>query len=263
MNDSVLMSDVAALVVSYFRREIGRLMQQADHWAKNDKPLAVHHRVTKADAYYQVVSLFERHGKFDQNVFDIMRAEIARQDIYPPGSYPPSRDLHRYRDPCFVCEMVTGEQHATGEVYVPGQWRCPKCKFVLNQFNLNANDGSVTTRDEVGDKCPNCDKPLWRVTWKEDAMEMAERLATEFQARREADGQWLIFSRYHSAWWRANSAGYTTDVRGAGLYSREEALDIAATCRDGWTDPSSLPIEIAVPLSSIPAAIRKTMEAAA
>ena len=193
MNDSAFVTEVVDLITAYFRREIGRLMHQAEHWAKHDKPLAVHHRVTKADAYYQVVSLFERHGKFDQDVFAIMRDEVNRQDIFAPGAYPPSAYIHRYRNPTFVCEMLSGEQHAApAEVYVPGRWRCPKCKFVLSQFNLNANDGSVSTRDEAGDKCPNCDKPLWRVTWKEDAMEMAERALEQVQRAVKKEGEALL-----------------------------------------------------------------------
>jgi hypothetical protein len=175
MNDSVFASDMASLVGAYYRREIGSLMHQAEHWAAKDKPLAVHHRLRKADAYYQVVVLFERHGKHDENVFDIMRGSLARQDIVPPGRYPPSADLHPYREPAFVAALVKGEQPPADQVFVPGQWRCPKCKFVLSQMNLNASDGAVTARDDAGDNCPNCDKPLWRVTWKDDAMEMAAR----------------------------------------------------------------------------------------
>lgn len=53
------------------------------------------------------------------------------------------------------------------KVYVPGLWRCPKCNFELLQSNLNAADGTVTARDTPGDKCPNCDGPLWRVTERE------------------------------------------------------------------------------------------------
>jgi hypothetical protein len=179
----------AELIAAYYRREIGRLMHQAEHWAANDNPLAVHHRVTKADSYYQIVSLFERHGKFDQNVFAIMRDELARQDINPPGRFPPELPIHRYRDPAFAAAMVKRQPPPADQVFVPGQWRCPKCKFVLQQFNLNANDGSVTTRDEAGDKCPNDGSPLWRVTWRDDAMEIAERLSElvrEAHALREA-----------------------------------------------------------------------------
>lgn len=56
-------------------------------------------------------------------------------------------------------------------VYSPGAWRCAKCNFRLIQANLNAADGTVTARDQPGDKCPNCSSPLWRVTWKDEAME--------------------------------------------------------------------------------------------
>lgn len=70
-------------------------------------------------------------------------------------------------------------------VYVPGAWRCAKCKFVLIQSHLNARDGSITARDDPGDKCPNCDSPLWRVTWRQDAEDMAKRLE-EFLEREAA-----------------------------------------------------------------------------
>lgn len=63
--------------------------------------------------------------------------------------------------------------------YMPGVWRCAKCKFRLVQSNLNALDGTITPRDEPGDTCPNCKHPLWRVSWREEATEnllLAERL---------------------------------------------------------------------------------------
>ncbi len=71
-------------------------------------------------------------------------------------------------------------------VYVPGLWRCAKCQFQLIQANLNAGDGSVTARDQVGDKCPNCDVPLWRVTEREAGNKLiddAERVCMETAAR--------------------------------------------------------------------------------
>ena len=176
----------ATLIAEYFRREIGRLMQQAEHWASHDKPFAVHHRVTKADAYFQVVALFERHGKFDQDVFEIMRAELASPEIKPPGAYPPSAAMNRYRNPAYVAALGSGQQPAPAldDVYVPGVWRCPKCNFCLLQANINASDGTVTSRNEPGDKCPNCNKPLWRVTWKEQASEMCLRCEQLIEAAR-------------------------------------------------------------------------------
>lgn len=71
-------------------------------------------------------------------------------------------------------------------VYVPGLWRCAKCEFQLIQANLNAGDGSVTARDQAGDKCPNCDVPLWRVTEREAGNKLiddAERVCMETAAR--------------------------------------------------------------------------------
>ena len=55
-----------------------------------------------------------------------------------------------------------------GLIYVPGAWRCAKCEFRLIQSNLNALDGTVTARDEPGDRCPNDGSPLWRVTYRDD-----------------------------------------------------------------------------------------------
>lgn len=60
-------------------------------------------------------------------------------------------------------------------LHVPGMWRCAKCSFVLVQSNLNADDGTVTTRDEAGATCPNDGAPLWRVSWRDHAEEMAQR----------------------------------------------------------------------------------------
>jgi rubrerythrin len=61
------------------------------------------------------------------------------------------------------------------QVYVPGLWRCAKCSFHLSQANLNMHDGSVTSRNDPGDKCPNCNVPLWRVTEREAGNQMVDR----------------------------------------------------------------------------------------
>tara|TARA_R110002126_G_scaffold290704_4_gene448316 strand:- start:16836 stop:17837 length:1002 start_codon:yes stop_codon:yes gene_type:complete len=75
------------------------------------------------------------------------------------------------------------------DLYVPGVWRCPKCQFELMQSNLNSRDGTVTARDEAGDKCPNCKTALWRVSWKDWAIETGKRLDEtwdELQALKKA-----------------------------------------------------------------------------
>ena len=92
-----------------------------------------------------------------------------------------------------LCERVlAAEATARAEqniVYVPGHWHCPKCNFTLLQSNLNTADGSVTARDDTGDKCPNCASPLWRVSWKQyakDGWEQAERYFDELAAAKKA-----------------------------------------------------------------------------
>lgn len=56
---------------------------------------------------------------------------------------------------------------------------------------------------------------------------------------------YLIWSNYHRAWWRPNSGGYTTFLKCAGRYSREDALAICKSARDGWPldgGPSEIPV---------------------
>lgn len=68
------------------------------------------------------------------------------------------------------------------------------------------------------------------------------------QIRKEADDLCVVWSNEHRAWWRANSAGYVNDVRGAGVYSRDEAMSISRCARDGWFDgrrPDEIPVRVA------------------
>ncbi len=50
---------------------------------------------------------------------------------------------------------------------------------------------------------------------------------------KNGDPVYLIWSHEHSAWWRPQRAGYVTDYKHAGFYSRYEALTVCATARDG------------------------------
>ena len=105
------------------------------------------------------------------------------------------------------CAEIADLQHASAAkdaeiarleklVYAPGMWSCPKCKFTLLQSTLSAADGTITARDNPGDKCRNCDSPLWRVSWKQDAMETFD---TACRLRDEAKSKDVEIARLREA----------------------------------------------------------------
>lgn len=61
---------------------------------------------------------------------------------------------------------------------------------------------------------------------------------------------YLVWSNEHGAWWRANSAGYTTLLNQAGRYGRDEAINICAFSRDGYT-AREVPCEIPMRLDAV------------
>lgn len=71
---------------------------------------------------------------------------------------------------------------------------------------------------------------------------------------------YLVWSNEHRAWWRANGQGYTTSIEHAGIYTRDRALDIARTSRDGWSI-HGVPDEIAVAAADIQARARAAIRA--
>ena len=58
-------------------------------------------------------------------------------------------------------------------VYCPGMWRCPKCKFSMVCKSLNVGDGTVTANTDP-QRCLNGCGPLWRVTERENRIEMQD-----------------------------------------------------------------------------------------
>ena len=147
-------AECARLLACYLRREIGVLMHQAEHWAENGKPLAVHHRLMKADNYFQILVLMERDTtKGWKPPFDEVRARLERPDIYAPGAYPPSKDLYRYRDPAFVVEALASLTPSAASTILPasGEWSpsaaVQTAPVVARECGYN---------HPVGTRCPAC-----------------------------------------------------------------------------------------------------------
>lgn len=75
------------------------------------------------------------------------------------------------------------------KVYQPGVFKCPKCNFQLVQKTLNAHSGNVTSRDDVGEKCPNDGSPMWRVSYQEDNAEAWKWGEAQFDRVQAAEAQ--------------------------------------------------------------------------
>ena len=82
---------------------------------------------------------------------------------------------HKDELPFVAVQIAEAIESLERQVYVSGLWGCPKCKFSLMQGAINACDGSVSTRDEPGEKCPNCNTPLWRVTERQAGNDLVKR----------------------------------------------------------------------------------------
>jgi len=124
-------------------------------------------------------------GPFVQSIGrDDARAALAAAAAVRPTATDPAvaRQVEATGDAERVADLEREVERLTNLVYVPGLWRCPKCKFNLVQGSINAIDGTMTVRDEPGDRCPNCDVPLRRVTERDSGNDMVDR-ATERLAR--------------------------------------------------------------------------------
>jgi hypothetical protein len=75
------------------------------------------------------------------------------------------------------------------ELFVPGDWVCPRCSFRLHKRVMSAADGSVgVDASAEAEPCPNDGAPMQRLTWKQDAEEanrVALALMKELRAARE------------------------------------------------------------------------------
>ena len=76
------------------------------------------------------------------------------------------------------------------QVYVPGQWRCAKCKFTLQRQTIDVagGGGGVSERDRnEPERCPNGCGPLWRVSERTVANELCDSIERLFEEKKAAE----------------------------------------------------------------------------
>lgn len=97
---------------------------------------------------------------------------------------------------------------ARSESFVPGVLNCAKCDFRLVKTTLNVADGEAYANNDP-DTCPNCNVPMWRVSWEQEARNAykvaesqmnralaAERALADVKAAATPSGDWYGYDRY-------------------------------------------------------------------
>lgn len=76
-----------------------------------------------------------------------------------------------------------------------------------------------------------------------EAQKAINNLIDAVRANNVEGGHWLVWSIEHDRWWKPGAYGYTDNIKEAGLYTFEQALDI---CRKANFAPDIIQ-EIPVP----------------
>lgn len=139
------------------------------------------------------------------------------------------------------------------ELYVPGNWRCLRCGFVLTRATLFAASGTVgSSIDDItrmtGEACPNDGTAMVRVTWRDRAIEnqeWAERLINDVLAAAQAESLPAALARIkelaapvgvspqpddwlkEAATWVLNTAAYPDECRAGEAQEALTALQTA------------------------------------
>lgn len=123
---------------------------------------------------------------------------------------------------------------AQAAIYVPGAWRCPKCGFELTKSLLGARTGNIAPDMAQHDEpCPNDGEPMQRVTWKGDAMRLADR-ACEMMQRERSLSERFAARAQHCRWMEAKEDRYVQGGQHGAIPAREfwkaraEAWEVAA-----------------------------------
>ena len=91
-----------------------------------------------------------------------------------------------------AARMLAGEGEALalelkrmhGLIYCPGVLRCAKCDFRLIKTKLTPTGAFA---NEEPDSCPNCNVPMWRVTWKDEAHDAYKTAESQMDRALEAE----------------------------------------------------------------------------
>jgi hypothetical protein len=108
--------------------------------------------------------------------FDLMR------DLARAGSMSSRDQLVRMITIMELLEAESGKETALRAeitrlerlVYVPGVWRCAKCKLSLVSTNLHADSGEMSANNSP-QTCPNGCGPMWRKTEREAGNELCDK----------------------------------------------------------------------------------------
>lgn len=71
-----------------------------------------------------------------------------------------------------------------GLIYCPGQLRCAKCDFRLTKTTLTPTGAFA---NEEPDSCPNCNVPMWKTTWKDEAHDAYKVAESQMDRALEAE----------------------------------------------------------------------------
>ncbi|MCP3730401.1 hypothetical protein M9978_08160 [Sphingomonas sp. MG17] len=71
-------------------------------------------------------------------------------------------------------------------IYCPGVLRCAKCDFRLTKTTLTPVGAFA---NEEPDSCPNCNVPMWRTTWQDEARDAYKTAESQMDRAIDAEGK--------------------------------------------------------------------------
>ena len=152
--------------------------------------------------------------------------------------------IAQYNEGAAGCLMETDDAQALarefermqGLIYCPGVLRCAKCDFRLIKTTLTPAGAFA---NEEPDTCPNCNVPMWRVTWQDETKEAYRTAESQMDRAIEAEkalpAQQAAGEAEAVAWMYRRYDGYV-DVRTDRLPARMPPWD------DKWTETALGPI---------------------